>query len=112
VAKSAQEKLLMRLRQLRAKHGLSQEAFAELAGMSYKHYQALEAGRKHEVRFSTLVRVAETYGIEIYELLAPKPPQTNLKKTFIRLRRGRPPKGEAKKISRKSKRNLPQKIAK
>jgi transcriptional regulator with XRE-family HTH domain len=100
VAKPALEQLLTRLKQLRAKHGLSQEAFAELAGMSYKHYQALEAGRKQEVRFSTLVRVAETYGIEVYELLAPKLPQTNLKKTFVRLRRGRPPKAENKKAFR------------
>ncbi|HRT57917.1 MAG TPA: helix-turn-helix transcriptional regulator [Candidatus Paceibacterota bacterium] len=94
MAKAALNQLLTRLKQLRAKHGLSQEAFAELAGMSYKHYQALEAGRKQEVRFSTLIRVADTYGIEVYELLGPKIPQTNLKKTFVRLRRGRPPKSE------------------
>lgn len=70
--------LLKRLRDLRKAHGLTQEAFAEMAGMSYKYYQAVEAGRKVELRFSTLERLASAYGLEVWELLAPTQPKTRL----------------------------------
>lgn len=93
--------LIRRLRQLRAIHGLSQEAFAEMAGISYKYYQAVEAGRKRELRLTTLERFARAYRIEVYQLLAPKLPATKLarkpyantrrsgKKAKPRVRRGR-----------------------
>jgi len=67
--------LLRRLRDLRKTQGLTQEAFAEQAGMSYKYYQAVEAGRKAEIRLSTLERLANAYGLEVWELLAPTPPK-------------------------------------
>jgi len=70
--------LLKRLRELREAHGLTQEAFAEQCGFSYKYYQAVEAGRKRELRFSTLERFANAYGIEIWQLLAPPFPRTRL----------------------------------
>lgn len=70
--------LLRRLRDIRKAHGLTQEAFAEMAGMSYKYYQAVEAGRKVELRFSTLERLANAYGLEVWELLAPAQPKTRL----------------------------------
>ena len=57
---------------------MTQEAFAELAGMSYKYYQAVEAGRKAELRFSTLERLAAAYGIDVWELLAPPVPEVRL----------------------------------
>jgi transcriptional regulator with XRE-family HTH domain len=75
VAKSTLKLLLKRLRQLREVHGLSQEAFAELSGISYKYYQAVEAGRKRELRLSTLERLANAYGIEVWELLGPEIPK-------------------------------------
>ena len=74
--------LLRRLRELRKRHGLSQEAFAEKAGMSYKYYQAVEAGRKKQLRLSTLEKLADAYGIELWQLLAPSTP----KKTTLRNR--------------------------
>ena len=77
--------LLARLRELRETHGLTQERFAELAGMSYKHYQAVEAGRKRELRLSTLDRLAAVYGIEVWQLLAPTIPKTQLAKGEIRV---------------------------
>lgn len=68
------KRLLARLRQLRELRGLSQEAFAELSGISYKYYQAVEAGRKRELRLSTLERLAAAYGLEVFQLLAPDLP--------------------------------------
>ncbi len=67
-------RLLSHLKQLRRMHGLTQEAFAERAGMSYKYYQAVEAGRKEHLRLSTLERLAQAYGLEVYELLSPELP--------------------------------------
>ena len=65
-----------RLKDLCKTHGLTQEAFAEKAKMSYKYYQAIETGRKEELRLSTLERQAAAYGLEVYELLSPKSPQS------------------------------------
>ena len=66
-------RLLKRLKELRERHGHTQEAFAEKAGFSYKYYQAIEAGRKKELRLSTLERLAKAYGLEVHQLLAPRP---------------------------------------
>lgn len=62
-----------RLRTLRRSLKLSQEAFAERAGLNAKHYQEIERGGKTEVRFSTLVRLAEAYGIPLHELFWNEP---------------------------------------
>ena len=40
--------LLKRLKALRVERGLTQEQFAEASGISYKYYQAVEAGRKQD----------------------------------------------------------------
>jgi transcriptional regulator with XRE-family HTH domain len=79
---TAINQFLTRLRELRKKHNLTQEQFSELSGISYKYYQALEAGRKQEVRLSTLERVAKAYGIEVYQILSPEPPKTKPSKEF------------------------------
>ncbi len=63
------KRLLARVRELREARGLSQEAFAERAGLKYKHYQAIEAGRKSDMRFSTLQKLARACGMELWELL-------------------------------------------
>jgi transcriptional regulator with XRE-family HTH domain len=63
------KRLLARVKQLREALGLSQEAFAEKAGLKYKHYQAIEAGRKSDIRFSTLEKLAQACGLEAWELL-------------------------------------------
>jgi transcriptional regulator with XRE-family HTH domain len=75
--------LVARLLELRRRHGLSQEAFAERAGMSYKYYQAVEAGRKRQLRISTLEKLAAAYGIEVWQLLSPVAPR----KTAVRANR-------------------------
>lgn len=65
----AAKRLLARVKQLREALELSQEAFAEKAGLKYKHYQAIEAGRKSDIRFSTLQKLAHACGVEAWELL-------------------------------------------
>ncbi len=60
-----------RLRQLRQKAELTQEEFAEKARLGYKYYQQIEAGRKEDIRISTLERLARGHGLEIWELLMP-----------------------------------------
>ena len=87
MAKSTLKHLLKRLRQLREAHGLSQEAFAERSGISYKYYQAVEAGRKRELRLSTLERLAQAYGIEVWQLLGPEMPTSKqIKKPSVKAR--------------------------
>ena len=63
------QRLMARVRELREARGLSQEAFAERAGLKYKHYQAVEAGRKSNIQFSTLVKLAKACGLKPWELL-------------------------------------------
>jgi transcriptional regulator with XRE-family HTH domain len=63
------KRLLKRVRTIREHLGLSQEAFAERAGLKYKHYQSVEAGRKSDIRFSTLEKLATACQMEIWELL-------------------------------------------
>jgi len=65
-----------RLRSLRKQRGFTQERFAEAAGLSYKYYQQIEAGRKRDLRLSTLTKIAGALRIEVSELLSaalPKP---------------------------------------
>jgi transcriptional regulator with XRE-family HTH domain len=63
------KRLLGRVRELREALGLSQEAFAEKAGLTYKYYQHVEAGRKRDIRISTLQKLAKACGLEPWELL-------------------------------------------
>lgn len=63
------KRLLARVKALREALGLSQEVFAERAGLKYKHYQAIEAGRKIDIRLSTLEKLAKACRLELGELL-------------------------------------------
>jgi transcriptional regulator with XRE-family HTH domain len=69
VANDTAKRLLARVSELREARGLSQEAFAERAGLKYKHYQAIEAGRKINIQFLTLQKLAKACGLELWELL-------------------------------------------
>jgi transcriptional regulator with XRE-family HTH domain len=73
-----QKNLVLRLKELRKIHGLTQEQFSERTGISYKYYQAIETGAKKELRISTLERLAKAYGIEVWQLLCPTTPKTIL----------------------------------
>lgn len=68
MANETAKQLLARVREIREALGLSQEAFAERAGLKYKHYQALEAGRKPNFKFVTLVKLADACGMDLREL--------------------------------------------
>jgi len=63
--------LLSRIRQLRLTRGWTQEEFSERSGISYKYYQAVEAGRKRDLRLSTLERLAKAHQLEVWQLLLP-----------------------------------------
>ena len=53
----------------RDERGLTQEQFAEEAGMDPKHYQHVEAQRKTDFRMSTLAKLAKGCGMLPSELL-------------------------------------------
>jgi transcriptional regulator with XRE-family HTH domain len=88
--------LLERLKQLRLHRGLTQEAFAEEAQISYKYYQAVEAGRKIDLRLSTLERLARAHGKEVWELLLPSSQASGLAEPPMKRGR-RAPSGRVKK---------------
>jgi len=58
VEKDTLDRLRAHLRKLREIHTLSQEEVAHLAGIDYKFYQSIEAGRRKELRVSTVERLA------------------------------------------------------
>ena len=67
-----------RLRELRKLTNLTQEEFSEYAGMNYKFYQQLEAGRRKLFRIDTVQRICRAYGIELWEFFHPDIPQISL----------------------------------
>jgi len=72
--------LTARLKALRLQKGLTQEAFAESSGISYKYYQAVEQGLKKDLRLSTIIRLARAHDMEAWELLKPETGTARLKK--------------------------------
>jgi transcriptional regulator with XRE-family HTH domain len=72
--------LAQRLRALREQAGLTQEEFAERAGISYKVYQSYEAGRRWNVRMSTLLKLAGIHGLKLSGLFSVHAPKTALRK--------------------------------
>ncbi len=57
------------VKQWRKERGLTQEQFAEIAGMDPKHYQHIESQRKVDFRMSTLEKLAKGCGLPPAELL-------------------------------------------
>lgn len=60
---------MARVRQFREASGLTQEQFAERAGLDYKYYQHVEAGRRPNPELITLLKLAKGTGRELWELL-------------------------------------------
>jgi transcriptional regulator with XRE-family HTH domain len=71
--------LAVRLRLLREQTGLTQEAFAEQSGISYKVYQSIEAGRRWNLRMATVLKLAAIHRLTLSEFFAAKTPKTKLK---------------------------------
>ena len=57
-----------RLRELRHRHGLTQEQAAALCSMEYKYYQMVEWGRMN-LRLDTMAQLASAYHLEIWDLV-------------------------------------------
>lgn len=58
----------MRCRALRARTGLSQERFAQEAGMDRTYYASIECGRRN-VTLSKMKQIADALGVSLSELL-------------------------------------------
>ncbi len=69
-------------------NNLTQEQVAEKAGIDYKHYQGIEAGRRPELRLSTVEKLASAYGKQAWQLLRSAPAD----KAIDKLGPGRPAK--------------------
>ena len=67
-----------RLRELRAKHGLTQEQMAALLGTDVKWYQRIEWSAK-DMRASTIDRLAAVFGLTASEFVAKEVPHTTVK---------------------------------
>jgi transcriptional regulator with XRE-family HTH domain len=75
------EKVRFRLRELRKRHGLTQQEMAEVADFSQNFLQQIESGRKKEVWLSTVERLAAAFCLDVHEFLAPVcPDKTRLAK--------------------------------
>ncbi|MEM6883983.1 MAG: helix-turn-helix transcriptional regulator [Verrucomicrobiota bacterium] len=61
--------LNLRLRFIRESLGLTQERFAEKAGISYKYYQAIENGLKEDLRLSTLKKLSRACNLTLAEFV-------------------------------------------
>ena len=61
-------KLAVKIKQLRKKRGMTQEALARTAGVSLPYIGRLETGR-HDPRLSTLRKLAKALGVPLTALL-------------------------------------------
>ena len=66
-ANSVRKQLGIRVRELREKKGWSQEELAHQSGLARSFAGAIERGEK-DVRLSTLMKLANTFKIAIYQL--------------------------------------------
>ncbi|MEM6822391.1 MAG: helix-turn-helix transcriptional regulator [Verrucomicrobiota bacterium] len=63
------DRLYLRLKFIREAQGWTQEKFAEHANISYKYYQAIETGRKRDLRLTTLKKLSKAFGMPLSDLL-------------------------------------------
>lgn len=64
--------LKSRFRALREIQGFTQQSFAARAALDYKFYQYLESPRKKQIWLETVDRIANAYGMELWQLLHPR----------------------------------------
>lgn len=70
------ERLAKNIKAQRLKRDLTQEAFAELIGMSYEGYQKIELG-KRSVSLKTIEKIAKALKIDPVRLFKKTPPFTS-----------------------------------
>lgn len=63
-----EKKLAKRIKELRKKHGLTQERLSDLSGIDYKHIQLLESKNPPSAKLQTLEKLAKAFGISVSEL--------------------------------------------
>jgi transcriptional regulator with XRE-family HTH domain len=68
---SAITTLCANIRRLRLTRGWSQESTAEKAGLSTRHFQDIEAGRRAGLRLATIEKIAKVLHVQPWELLQP-----------------------------------------
>jgi len=78
-----QNYLNLRLRFIRDSLGLTQERFAEKAGISYKYYQAIETGLKQDLRLSTLRKLSRACNLTLAEFVDDRLSQTKVAEIAI-----------------------------
>ena len=66
---AARFKLAKKLRQLRKKHGFTQQRLAEKARLDYKYLQKIEGKDPPSIRLDTLERLAKAFKIPLSKLL-------------------------------------------
>jgi DNA-binding XRE family transcriptional regulator len=71
--------LAQRLRALRDQAALTQEGFAEYAGISYKVYQSFEAGRRWNLEMKTVLKLARVHNLTLSELFSARIVRSRLK---------------------------------
>jgi DNA-binding XRE family transcriptional regulator len=67
-----------RLRQLRIQRGWTQEKASEVCGIGHKVFQLYELGIKANPGLLTLEKIAQGFGIDVHDLLAPSFPSKPL----------------------------------
>ena len=66
---SAIQTLRANLRRLRAARNLTQEQIAERAGLTYRHYQDVEAAARPGLQLATVERLAKAFDVPTWRLL-------------------------------------------
>lgn len=69
-----------RVRELRQERGLSYIDIDRRSGVSWRAVRAIEAGEPTNPTLVTLTRLAETFGVEVQELLSPPQSGVRMKK--------------------------------
>jgi transcriptional regulator with XRE-family HTH domain len=65
-----------RLRALREQLDLTQEEFAEASGINYKVYQSMEAARRWNLRWSTILHLTGLHGLSVSQFFAAAIPRS------------------------------------
>ncbi|MDX1960018.1 MAG: HIT domain-containing protein [Leptospiraceae bacterium] len=66
-AVSIGRKIGQRIKELRAKRGLTQEKLAEISGIDSKHIQLLESAKPTNAKIGTIKNISEAFGLSLEE---------------------------------------------